>query len=235
MYSGSLDEVLNEFTNGIGWKIYINQGSPTQQVYTFQVSISGLDTNLLKAVTVFSPTNGAVNVATNPAYYWAGPSNFSTLVVDLLSGPVASLPLAATSWLSAPALNYGPERFDVNYTSNNFPGVTFTTPVDTSSNPVSSWTTTVVLSSEAFENFVVGAPAPLPVQLINFHNTGGNSEFSFQTLAGRPHAVQGRTNLTTGTWIDLSNFVGEGALKTIAITNSVFNGARQGFIRVSTQ
>ncbi|MEI6074507.1 MAG: LamG domain-containing protein [Verrucomicrobiota bacterium] len=233
--SSSLGEVLNEFTNGF-WKIYINQGSPTQQVYSFQASISGLDSNLLKPIIVFSPTNGAVNVATNPVFYWSGPTNFSTLVVDLLSGPAIFPPVDTTNWPAAPKLNYGSDRFDVGYGSNNFPGVTFTMPVeDSTSAPLQSWSAAVNLYSRAFTYFTVGAPAALPVQLLNFHSSGGNSQFSFQTLAGRPHTVQARTNLSTGTWIDLSNFVGNGALKTISITNSVFGGAKQGFIRVSTQ
>jgi hypothetical protein len=228
---GSLNDVINEFTNG-SWTISINQGSPTQQVYSFQASISGLDTNLLQAVKVFYPTNGSVNVATNPVYYWTGLTNYSTLVVDLLSGPYASLPITATNWLSAPILSYGSNRFDVNYTSNNFPGVTFTTPVDASSNPVRTWATTVDLSSEAFNNIVVGAPAPLPVLLTNLTRAGGNLQFSFQTLAGRPHTIQSRTNLTHGAWVNLTNFTGDGSLKqfTFPATNPPVQ-----FFRVNTQ
>ncbi|HEY3931940.1 MAG TPA: LamG domain-containing protein [Verrucomicrobiae bacterium] len=228
---GSLSDVINEFTNG-SWIISINQGSPTQQVYSFQVSISGLDTNLLKAVKVFYPTNGSVNVSTNPVYYWTGLTNYSTLVVDLLSGPYASLPITATNWLSAPILSYGSNRFDVNYTSNNFPGVTFTTPADASSNPVRTWATTVNLASESFNNFVVGAPAPLPVLLTNLTRVSGNLQFSFQTLAGRPHTIQSRTNLTHGAWINLTNFTGDGSLKqfTFPATNPPVQ-----FFRVNTQ
>jgi hypothetical protein len=229
--SGSLGDVLNECTNGF-WKIYINEGSPTQEVYSFQVSISGLDTNLLKAVKVFSPTNGAVNVTTNPVYFWNGPANYSTLVVDLLSGPVADLSVTATNWPSAPALNYGTNRFDVSYNYNNFPGVTFTTPVDTSSNPVETWNTTVTLNSVAFSPFVVGAPAPLPVLLTNLTRASGNLQFSFKTLAGRPHIVQSRTNLSHGAWINLSNFVGDGSLKQFAFPAT--NPPVQ-FFRVLTQ
>jgi hypothetical protein len=229
--SSSLSDVINEFTNG-SWTISINQGSPTQQVYTFQASISGLDTNLLKAVKVFYPTNGSVNVATNPVYYWNGPTNYSTLVVDLLSGPHASLPITATNWLSAPILSYGSNRFDVNYTSNNYPGVTFTTPVDAYSNSVRTWTTTVGLSSESFNNIVVGAPAPLPVLLTNLTRASGNLQFSFQTLAGRPHTIQSRTNLTLGAWVNLTNFVGDGSLKQFVFpaTNPPIQ-----FFRVNTQ
>jgi hypothetical protein len=227
----SLGDVLNEFTNGL-WKIYINQDSPTQQVYSFQVSISGLDTNLLKAVKVFLPTNGAVNIATNPAFYWVGPSNFTTLQIELLSGPVAFPPVTATNWPSAPTVSYGTNRFDVDYNSNNFPGVTFTTPVDASSNPVRTWTTTVNLTSEAFDNFVVGAPAPLPVLITNLARAGGNLQFSFQTLAGRPHTVQARTNLTLGAWVNLTNFTGDGSLRQFIfpVTNPPVR-----FFRVDTQ
>jgi hypothetical protein len=227
----SLDPLLDECTNGL-WKIYINQDSPTQQVYSFQVSISGLNTNLLKAVKVFSPTNGALNVATNPVYYWTGPSNYTTLVVDLLSGPVASLPVTATNWASAPTLSIGTNRFDVNYTSNNFPGVTFTTPVDASSNPVRTWTTTVNLSSEAFDIFAVGAT---PTQLINAQRTGTNFQFSFLSQTGVTNSVQYRTNLVLGNWLTYSNVTGDGTLKTIPIPLSVFGPSPQGFIRVSTQ
>ena len=227
----SLDQVINEFTNGF-WTMYINQGSPTQQVYTFQASITGLNTNVLQAVKVFLPTNGAVNIATNPAFYWVGPSNFSTLQIELLSGPVAFPPVTATNWPSAPTLNYGSDRFDVDYNSNGFSGVTFTTPVDNSANPVRTWVTTVNLSSKAFDNFVVGAPAPLPVLLTNLTRAGGNLQFSFQTLAGRPHTIQSRTNLAAGAWVNLTNFTGDGSLKQFVFpaTNPPVR-----FFRVQTQ
>jgi hypothetical protein len=227
----SLGEVLNECTNGL-WKIYINQGSPTQQVYSFQVFISGLDTNLLTAVKVFSPTNGALNVATNPVYYWTGPSNFSTLQIELLSGPMVFPPVTTTNWTSAPALSNGPNRFDVDYNSNNFPGVTFTVPVDTSTNQVRTWTTTVTLSTEAFESFVVG---PNPPQLINARQTGTNFQFSFLSQTGVTHGIQYRTNLTVGNWLTYSNVTGDDSLKTIVIPSSVFNGSPQDFFRISSQ
>lgn len=227
----SLDQVINEFTNGL-WTMYINQGSPTQQVYTFRASITGLNTNVLQAVKVFLPTNGAVNIATHPAFYWAGPSNFSTLQVDLLSGPVASLPITATNWLSAPTLNYGPDRFDVDYNSNGFAGVTFTTPVDNFSNPVRTWATTVNLSSEAFDNFVVG---PNPIRLINVQRASTNFQFSFLSQTGVTNSVQYRTNLVLGSWLTYSNVTGDGTLKTIPVPLSLFSPSKQGFMRISAQ
>jgi len=223
----SLDQVINEFTNG-SWTIYINQGSPTQQVYTFQVAISGLGTNLLKAVKVFTPTNNAILLSTTPAYYWTGPSNFSTLQVDLLSGPIAGLPLTATNWPSPPSAGYGTNRFDVGYNSNNFGGVTFTTPMDGSSNLINSWAATVQLTSQAFIPFVV---AP-PVVLTNTARVGGVFQFSFQTVATHTNIVLSRTNLVVGTWIPVTNFIGDGSVKQFVFpaTNPPVR-----FFRVSTQ
>jgi hypothetical protein len=226
-----LDEVLDECTNGL-WKIYINQGSPTQQVYSFRVSISGLDTNLLAAVQIFSPTNGALDVATNPVFDWTGPSNFSTLQIELLSGPMVFPPVTTTNWPSAPALSNGSDRFDVDYNSNNFPGVTFTVPVDTSSNQVRTWTTTVTLSTEAFDYFFVG---PNPTQIISVQPADTNFQFSFLSQTGVTNSIQCRTNLAVGNWLTYSNVTGDGSLKTIPIPISVFNGAPQGFVRISSQ
>jgi hypothetical protein len=228
----SLDQVINEFTNGL-WKIYINEGSPTQQVYSFQVSISGLDTNVLRAVKIFSPTNGAVDVRANVPFYWNGPTNFSSLSLDL-AGVVSllSLPVTATNWAAAPTLSNGGQFFDLNYNSNNFPGVTFTTPVDASANPVRTWSATVNLSSEAFSLFFVG---PNPIQLTQPKLAGTNFQFTFLSQTGVTNSVQYRTNLVLGSWLTYSNVIGDGSLKTIPIPTSKFNGSKQGFIRMLLQ
>ena len=228
----SLDQVINEFTNGL-WKIYINQGSPTQQVYSFQVSISGLDTNVLRAVKIFSPTNGAVDVRANVPFYWNGPTNFSSLSLDLaVVVSMLSLPVTATNWAAAPTLSNGGQFFDLNYNSNNFPGVTFTTPVDASANPVRTWSATVNLSSEAFSLFFVG---PNPIQLTQPKLAGTNFQFTFLSQTGVTNSVQYRTNLVLGSWLTYSNVIGDGSLKTIPIPTSKFNGSKQGFIRMLLQ
>ena len=81
-------------------------------------------------------------------------------------------------------------------------------------------------------SFVVGAPAPLPVLLTNLARVGGNLQFSFQTLAGRPHTIQSRTNLVVGSWVNLTNFIGDGSLKQFVFpaTNPPVR-----FFRVQTQ
>jgi hypothetical protein len=225
----SLDQVINEFTNGL-WKIYINQDSPTQQVYSFQVSITGLNTNLLKAARIFSPTNGSLNVRSNAAFYWNGPTNFSSLHLDL-AGVVnyLSLPLNTTNWASAPALSNGSQFFDISYVSNNFPGITFTTPVDASTNTVRTWSTGVTLTSQAFSLFFVG---PNPVMLAQPRLVGTNFQFAFQSQTGVTNTVLYRTNLVSGNWQTWTNITGDGSLKTIPVPLSVFKGSKQGFIHI---
>jgi hypothetical protein len=223
----SLNQVINEFTNG-SWTIYINQGSPQQQVYTFQAAITGLDTNLLQPVKIFMPTNNAILLA-SPAYDWAGPTNFSTVQVELLVGPIAMLPVTATNWPSGPVLGTGStNRFDVVYNSNDFGGVTFTTPVDASSNPVRSWAATTTLATEAFDNFIV---APLVV-ITNQGRVNGNVQFSFQTVATHTNIILSRTNLVVGTWVPVTNFVGDGTVKQFSFPTT---NPPVRFFRVETQ
>jgi hypothetical protein len=77
---------------------------------------------------------------------------------------------------------------------------------------------------------------PAPITLLHPQTFGTNFQFQFQSQSGFTHAVQYRTNLVTGAgWQTYSNVPGDGALKTIPIPISIFNGSRQGFIRISTQ
>jgi hypothetical protein len=232
--SSSLGDVLNEITNG-SWKIYINQSSPTQEVYSFQVSVKGLDTNLLAATKILYPTNGSTSVLPNASFFWHGPTNFSILDVGLFTGPDTdvSLPITATNWTPSQAMTNGSQTFFVSYNFNNFTNITFTTPVDASLNPIHSWNATGMLNSEAFSAFVVSGPAS--VRLVSAKNTGGNFQFSFNSQTGYTNTVQYRTNLTLGTWQTYSKITGDGTLKNVSVPNSVFNGAKQGFIRIITQ
>jgi hypothetical protein len=166
------------------------------------------------------PTNYAVNVATNTPFQWSGPANFSSLYVTAYQkfpsyavAGSAFLPVSATNWPSPPALPYGTNIIYVEYTLFNSPNVSFTTPVDAGLNPVSSWNPAAFLYSDIFMSFVVGAPAPLPVQLTvpRPQPSGGSFQLGFQTLAGRPETIQVRTNLTAGVWMDVTNFIGDGS------------------------
>jgi hypothetical protein len=187
------------------------------------------------------PAAGAVNVATNTPFQWFGPTNFSSVLVEAyqqipsftFEGD-AFLPGSATNWPSPPPLLYGTNEFLVEYNSYDVTNVTFTTPVDGSLNPVSSWSAGAGLTSYLYASFVVGAPAPLPVQLTAppQQTSPGNFQFGFQTLAGRPETIQVRTNLMSGVWTDVTNFIGDGSVQQFTFPTTNAPGK---FFRVITQ
>jgi hypothetical protein len=218
-FFSSLDQLIYACTNG-QWTLNINKGDPGEQIFHFRIFINGLTTNLFTPINILVPTNNAVNVATNTPFQWSGPANFSSLYVTAYQkfpsyavAGSAFLPVSATNWPSPPALPYGTNIIYVEYTLFNSPNVSFTTPVDAGLNPVSSWNPAAFLYSDIFMSFVVGAPAPLPVQLTvpRPQPSGGSFQLGFQTLAGRPETIQVRTNLTAGVWMDVTNFIGDGS------------------------
>lgn len=77
----------------------------------------------------------------------------------------------------------------------------------------------------------VVAPA-LPVTLLNPQYPGSTFQFQFLSQAGKTNIVQSRTNLTTGTWLDRTNILGDGNTKTVVLPVS---GAPTEFFRISTQ
>ena len=231
----SLGSVLNECTNGL-WKLYINKNDPSEQLFTFTVTITGVDTNLLKAVTVISPANGSSNVSTSPQFTWSGPAGFDGIFLQKYELPFTNsvstnLPGTATNWPSPPVLNPGTNRFYLSYHTNDVPHITFSTPVDGSSQPINSWITTAHLNSDATVEFVVAVGAT-PVQLANPNRSGGDFQFQFLSQTGRTNVVQSRTNLNLGMWLDRTNILGDGTLKTVILPVS---GAPVEFFRVSTQ
>ena len=233
----SLDSAIYACTNG-QWTLYINKGDPSQQVFHFNVSVNGLTTNLLAPVKISVPTNNAVNVATNTPFQWSGPTNFSYVNVyayqlsSFVSIGSALLATDATNWPSPPAMPYGTNEFSATYTLLNSTNITLSTPEDDSMNPVSEWTPHAYVYTVSGISFVVGAPAPLPVLITNIVRTGANLQFSFQTLAGRPHTVQSRTNLLVGTWIDLTNFTGDGSMRQFSFQTT---NPPAKYFRVKTQ
>lgn len=231
----SLGGLLNEATNGL-WKLYINKNDPSEQLFTFAVTITGVDTNLLKAVAIFSPANGSTNVSTSPAFNWTGPVGFNGIFAQKSELPFnnvvsANLPGPATNWPSPPTLNPGTNRFYLSYHTNDVPHVTFSTPLDGSSQPINSFIGTAHLNSDATVQFVVTTGAT-PVQLLSPQQTGGNFQFQFLSQPGKTNTVQSRTNLTLGIWIDRTNILGDGSLKTVALP---IGNAPSEFFRIATQ
>jgi len=235
----TLSQLGNECTNGL-WTLYINKGLPNERQFNFSATLNGLTTNLLSAVNIITPTNGATGVPANTAFKWTGPTNYPSLTVskqyvDGSGYASATLPANATNWPSPPVLTVGTNKFHIEYISNSFPNMTFSVPVDTNdSQTVSGWVTQVNLHTTADSIFVVTA-APLPLSLTNPRGGGTNFQFSFQSQTGFTHSILYRTNLAAGSWITYTNITGDGTLKTIPVPFSLFSPSKQGFIRVLTQ
>ena len=216
----TLNNVINECTNG-PWQFYVNKGDPSQQLFTFTLACSGLTTSILSPVTILSPTNGGTNIAANPLFAWSGPTNYSAVYVNLyLAGGAnegnVSLPGTATTWPSPPVLSSGMNRFEVTFSTNDIPQVTFSTPTNQIGIPMAGFTTHVDLNSFAASQFVVGQSLT-PVQLINVQSAAGATQFQFLSQAGVTNTVQSRTNLTLGNWQPRGDIPGDGTLKTVNI------------------
>lgn len=219
----TIDALIQECTNGV-WTLYINKDDPSEQRYTFSVSISGLDTNLLGPVTIYSPVRGSTNVAPDAPLHWTGPTNLPNLSVQFwtqFGGASGSTnpPSTATNWPSAPARSSGTNFFRVHYQLQDVTNVSFTLPRDAAMNPLQTWNATASLSSEGRSKFVVRSASG--GVLLHAQLTPGGLSFSFQTQPGQTHTLEARTNLNTGTWTPLTNFSGDGSVWqfTFPVTN----------------
>lgn len=210
----SLQELIDECNAG-PWTLYVNKGDPSEKRYTFNVSIQGLTTNILGPVRLLSPVPDGVGVPTNAPFYWTGPTNLQEIYVGVYQpgvggGSYTNLTSPATNWPSPPTLPAGTNECYVHYQLWDAPFGSCTTPVDANLQPVASWTATTSLRSSTTARFVVGTPGG---RLQNPQLVSGGLQFAFQTLAGRPHAIEATTNLTGGAWQTLTNFPGDGTLK----------------------
>jgi hypothetical protein len=116
-------------------------------------------------------------------------------------------------------MSNGTNLFQISYSLNNAPTVSFTLPEDATLQPLDAWNATASLRSTAKSTFVV-SPVPVAV-LLNLQPAADGLLFSFQTESGRTHTIEARTNLTAGIWEPLTNFPGDGSLWhfTFPVTN----------------
>ena len=210
----TLQSLIEECTNGV-WTLCINKGDPSEQRFTFRVSIQGLTTNILGPVTIHSPAQDSTGVPPQPAYHWSGPTNLPLLYAYVYSleggnSGSASLSGSATNWPGAPALSAGTNRLSLYYYLYGATNAAFTMPVDGSLTPLAAWHPSSTLSSGGSSRFVVGSSGA--GSLLSPALVGDGLEFGFQSQAGRAHRIEGRTNLTSGAWQTLTNFTGDGLL-----------------------
>ena len=223
-WMSTLDSLIEECTNGV-WTFFINKDDPSEQRYTFTVSIRGLDTNLLGPVIIHAPARDSQNVPPHPPFHWSGPAPFPTLYAYVWSleggaSATANLPGTATNWPAAPALSAGTNLFQLSYVLWDATNVSFTMPWDAALNPMTTWNATASLRSSGRSKFAVGLVSG--GVLLSPQLTEGGLRFGFQTQTGHAHALEARTNLTVGTWQPVTNFPGDGSVWqfTFPVTNS---------------
>jgi hypothetical protein len=158
-YSGSsLDTALTTVTNGL-WKLYFNRGDVSEEVFYFKVTITGVTPAVLTPVVVTHPLNGSIGVENNPTYTWTGPTGWQGILATVFTENFSTvynddLPGAVTSWTPGP-LSSGGHEFLVIYYTNNYPGISMTTPTNSSGTPLAGWMGQGNLNTYRYSSFEV--------------------------------------------------------------------------------
>ena len=152
---GDFDGMRHELTNGT-WSISVTNAASTN-IYHFTVRVN-ISSNDLPLVAITSPTNGAVNVTSQPTYTWQGPTNYSDLVLYYYNNS-PYLPVTQTSQLSS-VLYQGLNSVTAHYDSNSTTAVISSVPTNSAAQPISSWVSTDHLQDYASSTFTVGMADP---------------------------------------------------------------------------
>jgi N-acetylneuraminic acid mutarotase len=150
--------LANELTNGT-WKLIINAGDPSQQIYTFKVSLNNFTSNsIFPNVQIFNPADNATMVPANPTFTFTGPASWQSLNVYLDEGfnyfDSATLPVNATSWTSSKSLDPSTDYdFIVLYSTNNVSCLNFTVPMTAGSQTLPGWSATTSLNLQPDSQF----------------------------------------------------------------------------------
>lgn len=136
-------DLFAALTNG-SWTVTLNRETPQEESYTFTLDLGALDTNELSGVRIFAPANGGINVASNSAFYWTGPSNLQTLQVSLRYSATNLLTPSQTNWTTAPLLAPGTNFFSVAYSSNVTTLCTMSEPTNVLNGELADWSVTAI-------------------------------------------------------------------------------------------
>ncbi len=158
-YTNNFSFLLNEVTNGL-WKVYVNKGSDSEEVYFFAVSAADLSPDTFGTASVLYPQDNSTGVEPNPMFHWVGPSHFSSLNIsandtDYLVSFSEFLPPATTNWQFGGFLLSGENEFYVSYSEYNFSGITFSSPTNSAGVPLSDWNAQCNLSTYVYSFFTV--------------------------------------------------------------------------------
>lgn len=215
----SFDDLQNELTNG-AWTLWLDRETPQAQFFHFTVVTPNLTSNDLTAVAILTPLNNSAAISPQVAYQWTGGlpgadellvSAYQSLSNDFqfIYATELLFPPMLTTWAGGPALAEGLNFFQVCFTR-------FVTSNFLCSVPFTGWQLgTVRYESSASSSFTVSNA--FPVQILNPQHAGNAFQFEFLSQIGFTNIIQSRTNLVLGDWVDRTNLLGDGTLKTVVL------------------
>jgi len=160
--TNDLAVLLNEVTNGL-WSLTLNVGDASEEQYAFSISVDNVTTGLFGNALISAPAY-ASTVATNPPLIeWTGPSHLPTLRVTVSEanppytyGDSANLPSTATNWTPSVPLSPVDQSVFLNYRSNDFVDIVFSTPTNLAGGASpAGWTATGDISTYHYTRFFV--------------------------------------------------------------------------------
>lgn len=153
-------DLFNALTNG-AWKLWLNRDTPQEEFYTFALDTAGITTNSLGAVRITAPVNGGINVASNAAYTWTGPSEFDDITVWVRGGVTNALAALETNWPAWPLLEPGTNFFAVTYNRDVTTNYSVSTPTNDVLGLLTNWAAPVIqVRSRAESGFLTEGLSP---------------------------------------------------------------------------
>jgi hypothetical protein len=157
-YFGDEGSLLASVTNGV-WTLTVNKGDPSQQQYTFTVSVNGITNSSFPTLQITTPPDGSIAISTNTAFTWSGPSSWGEVDVDDRNQDYSfyvfnSFLPPVTNWENPPSALLGTNIFEVTYMTNAGPSIKISTPVNSQSQPFTNWVSGAKLIDFAESDFI---------------------------------------------------------------------------------
>ena len=174
--------LLENVTNGL-WTLTVNKGDPSQQQYTFPVSVNGLTNGSLPVIEITTPPDGSARISTNTAFAWSGPNAWNAVSVveqtlDNSYSISANFSPPVSNWQNPPHAILGTNEFQVTYTTVASPWVSISIPTNSQSLPFTNWVASSTLSDLAQSVFATSTnPAVIGT---------GNKLFAHYTFTNQP-------------------------------------------------
>jgi hypothetical protein len=208
MATNDLAAVIHVCTNGL-WKLYLNRGHASEELYYFKVNVAGVTPELSTPVVITHPQDGSSGVENNPTFTWTGPTGWEGILANAYQGSFgngysATLPATATSWTPG-SLPPGPNELLLIYFWDNYPGITMTTPTNSVGTPLAGWTGNGNLNSYMYSFFNVAGSSGGGGHGLKAHYSFENGDIFAQDMSGNNNHVQSLFSSGGGTRYTTNN------------------------------